>query len=355
MGKIHPHLNRDLLGKQIEACPEIGIQCPIYFSNSHFELASLPTGGWGYDHFPFSARYAITQPRDFLGMTGEFHSTWGEFGGFKRPAALRYECAAMIAQGAKCSIGDQLHPSGEMNPDTYALIGEAYREVESCEPWAREVTHAARIAIISSDHPQDQARGHGASNPADEGVARMLLELYLPFVVLDEAADGVDFDVVILADGFVLTAESLAKARAFLKNGGRILGAGSAFLTPDKSAFALDPEARLLGRSPFNPDYLLATNETPDVPVRSPILIEDGAWEIEPTTATVFQNAACHISTGRGSTFVRTNTRPMHPNRPPPPRSSGMVWFTLPMTSSRNIASAVSPFTATSSATHSTN
>ena len=25
--------------------------------NTHLELESLPTGGWGYDHFPFSARY----------------------------------------------------------------------------------------------------------------------------------------------------------------------------------------------------------------------------------------------------------------------------------------------------------
>jgi hypothetical protein len=54
-------------------------------------------------------------------MTGKFHQTWGEFGGFKRPEALRYECAAMLAFGARCSIGDQLHPSGEMNPDTYEL------------------------------------------------------------------------------------------------------------------------------------------------------------------------------------------------------------------------------------------
>ena len=29
-----------------------------YFT--HLELESLPTGGWGYDHFPVSARYANT-------------------------------------------------------------------------------------------------------------------------------------------------------------------------------------------------------------------------------------------------------------------------------------------------------
>jgi hypothetical protein len=58
-----------------------------YGWNSHLELKSLPTGGWGYDHFPISAKYAATTGFDFLGMTGKFHTTWGEFGGFKRPEA----------------------------------------------------------------------------------------------------------------------------------------------------------------------------------------------------------------------------------------------------------------------------
>jgi hypothetical protein len=105
--------------------------------NSHLELESLPTGGWGYDHFPISAKYAATTGFDFLGMTGKFHTTWGEFGGFKRANALRYECAAMLAFGSKCSVGDQLHPNGKMDEDTYELIGAAYQEVEEKEAWCR--------------------------------------------------------------------------------------------------------------------------------------------------------------------------------------------------------------------------
>ena len=95
-----------------------------YFS--HLELESLPTGGWGYDHFPMSARYVQKLGLDYLGMTGKFHTTWGEFGGYKHPNALRYECALMLANGAKCSVGDQLHPNGRMDETTYKLIGDAY-------------------------------------------------------------------------------------------------------------------------------------------------------------------------------------------------------------------------------------
>ena len=56
----------------------------------------------------------------------------------------------MLAYGAKCSIGDQLHPDGEMNLDTYKLIGAAYAEVEQKEPWCDYVKPVAKIAIVSS-------------------------------------------------------------------------------------------------------------------------------------------------------------------------------------------------------------
>ena len=53
--------------------------------NTHRNLESLPTGGWGYDHFPLSASYVRNLGMEYLGMTGKFHTTWGEFGGFKHP------------------------------------------------------------------------------------------------------------------------------------------------------------------------------------------------------------------------------------------------------------------------------
>ena len=255
--------------------------------NSHLELESLPTGGWGYDHFALSARYAITTGRDFLGMTGKFHTTWGEFGGFKRAAALKYECGAMLAYGAKCSIGDQLHPDGAMNADTYRLIGAAYREVAAREPWCDGVRPVTRIALVSAEHPQAPARSSITVSAADEGVSRMLLELHLPFVVLDENASWDGFDLVILPDTTVLTPGRLRRLQRHLAAGGRVLAAGSALLTMAGDSFAIDVGARLLGRSELAPDYLVATKLTPNVPVRSPIVIHGGAFEIQPRRAKV--------------------------------------------------------------------
>ena len=83
---------------------------------SHLELESLPTAGWGYEHFPLSARYVDPLGIPFLGMTGKFHTHWGEVGGYKKPEALVYECGAMLAHGARCSIGDHLHPDRQDRP-----------------------------------------------------------------------------------------------------------------------------------------------------------------------------------------------------------------------------------------------
>ncbi len=255
--------------------------------NSHIELESLPTGGWSYDHFAVSARYAATQDHEFLGMTGKFHTTWGEFGGFKRSTALRHESDVMLAYGAKCSIGDQLHPNGRMNVDTYRLIGAAFAEVEAKEPWCAHVRPVARIAIASAETDQSLARGNQTTSRADEGASRMLLELHLPFLVVDEQASWDGFDLVIMPDSTVLTSKVAAKAKRFLLKGGRILGAGSALLDASRSAFAIDVGARLLGRSTFDPDFLVATPLSAQVAVRSPIVIHGGAYEVKPVTARI--------------------------------------------------------------------
>ncbi len=254
--------------------------------NSHLELESLPTGGWGWDHFPLTGRYAQTTGFDLLGMTGKFHTMWGEFDGFKRAASLRYECATMLALGAKCSIGDQLHPSGAMNEDTYALIGAAYAEVERKEPWCTGARPLARIALVSSARQQHRIRGNEDTPHDDEGIARMLLELHLPFQVLDARTPWTGYDVIVLGDKVWLTPELLAEARAHLGRGGRLIAAGQSLLNPEQNAFALDPGARLVGRGELDPDYLVAAPLAGDVPVRSPVVIHGKAWNAEPTEGT---------------------------------------------------------------------
>ena len=141
----------------------------------------IPTGGWGYDHFPMSASYVRNLGKDYLGMTGKFHASWGEFGGFKHPNALLYETSLSLAMGAKCSIGDQLHPSGAMNLSTCRLIGSAYREVQKKEPWCRGVKAVKEIGVLSSVSANPDRYMEDRNPLSDVGASRMLLEGKLLF------------------------------------------------------------------------------------------------------------------------------------------------------------------------------
>ena len=242
-----------------------------YFS--HLELESLPTGGWGYDHYPLSAAYARKLDLDFLGMTGKFHTTWGEFGGLKHPNALRYECAAMLANGSKCSIGDQLHPNGKLDYSTYQIIGDAYREVEAKEPWCDDVTSAAATAILSSTAVNGRSgRGDGESY-GEIGASRLLLEGHIHFDMIDHHMDFDTYQVLILPDDVPVNAELQTKLEAFLDQGGKLIMSGTSGLKPDGIGFAFDIGATHHGVSLFQPDYVLPAPEICPDSVKTPVVM----------------------------------------------------------------------------------
>jgi hypothetical protein len=243
-----------------------------YFS--HLELESLPTGGWGYDHFPISAKYCSSLSYDFLGMTGKFHTTWGEFGGFKHPNALRYECAAMLAYGAKCSVGDQLHPDGEINESTYEIIGEAYREVEQKEPWCYNGKNISEIGLLSSISLQNDAQQDRATNDdADIGAGRILLEGQFLFDVIDTEMDFGKYKVMILPDEVRVNKTLKTKLDEYLAGGGKLLLTGESGLWVDKDDFAFDIGAAHEGPSEYQPDYVLPIEELRADFVKTPLVM----------------------------------------------------------------------------------
>lgn len=228
-----------------------------YFS--HLELESLPTGGWGYDHYPMSIKYVSHFGKDCLGMTGKFHLSWGEFGGFKHPNALRYECDAMLAFGSKCSVGDQCHPDGEMDMGTYNLIGEAYADVEKKEPWCDNVENVAEIGVIQEcAQPNCPAE---AATYADIGVGRVLLESHLLFDMIDNDCDFSKYKLIVVSDGVVICDDLKKKLDAYVAAGGKLLLSGSAGLNAERTKFLFDVGAETDGRAEIYPDYTLPKAE----------------------------------------------------------------------------------------------
>ena len=225
----------------------------------HLELESLPTGGWSYDHFPMSASYARTLRDDYLGMTGKFHKSWGEFGGFKHPNALRYEAALSLAVGAGCSIGDQMHPNGQLNASTFGLIGAAYKEVEEKEPWCKGAKAVADIAVLSTE--TQGGSWFSDSVKPDVGANRILFETHRLYNFIDLEEDFNKYKLLILPDSWRFDELLKNKVDSFLANGGKLLLSGVSGLD-ENGEFCVDTGIKYKGLNEFSPTYYIPDFDT---------------------------------------------------------------------------------------------
>ncbi len=228
--------------------------------NDQLETESLPTGGWGYDHFPLSMAYIRRKGKNCIGMTGKFHLTWGEFGGFKYKDALLYEGAQCLAFDAGLSVGDQLDPSGRIDAYTYENIGNAMRYVKAREPW-RGGTFCAELAILSDLHaihsPEGQRLGIKALRGGRTGLSRMLFEGKYLFDMIGYEEIDEKYPLIILADEkSELSEEEYTALKAYVAKGGKLLATGKAPLYNGKMAFDLGCE--YVGEDKYNPSYLRA-------------------------------------------------------------------------------------------------
>lgn len=232
----------------------------MYANNTMQDLEDLPTVWGGYDKLPLQSKYFLQEGYAITAMSGKFHTAWGEFGGFKHPDALRYEAASMIAWGAHCNFGDQLHPNGRMDPATYANIGQAYAYVKQIEDYGIGGLPVARLGFwrsFSAEH--------------DEGLAKILLEQQVNFEVANHTEDLGKYDAVILPGVSCLSAEEAQALDAYAKNGGSlvVLGAGALSATGE---VLLDIGADYLGEANFDRDYLVAGEAVKEGLVESPFL-----------------------------------------------------------------------------------
>jgi hypothetical protein len=204
---------------------------------SHFELESLPSGGWGYLNFPITSRYARTLGKQILGMTGKFHTSWGDFHSFKNKASLEYEIFTNLALGAKCSIGDQLLPNGKLDPVTYNLIGSVYSQVEKKEPWCDNIIPVTEIGLFTTEEFQ----GASARNLPFEmmGAVRMLQEGQKQFDIIDSKSDINKYKLLIFPDRIPINNDFAVKIKNYMQQGGKVLATFESGLDNDKNDFVM--------------------------------------------------------------------------------------------------------------------
>ena len=220
---------------------------------SHLEFDVLPSSSPdGYMEFPVMTRFHRNLGRDCVGQTGKFHRSWGDFHSFKNQAALEYDCFYLLSQGCKLLIGDQLLPSGKIDPDVYDLVGAVYSQVEQKEPWCAGARPVVEIGVLS---PQE----FGYPLSACYGFVRMLEECAYQFDVIDSSMDFSRYKVLILPDCIPGTEALNQKIEAYLAQGGRLLASFESGMNPQKTGFTLPAlGVECAGPGPIHSDGLPA-------------------------------------------------------------------------------------------------
>jgi hypothetical protein len=187
-------------------------------NQTHCEIESLPSGSWGYYHFPRMARAQGRWGKPWLGMTGRFQRMWGDFGGIKPQAALEYECFRAQALGGANSIGDQLPPRGTLDPAAYKLIGAVYGQCKEAEPFYQNAALLpAEVGIFSASHA-----GHDGGS-SEEGAVHMCQETHYDSAVLDSMDAFDDYKVLLLPDSTIVDPGLAKKLEQFHENGGTLI------------------------------------------------------------------------------------------------------------------------------------
>ncbi|MBN2497331.1 MAG: beta-galactosidase trimerization domain-containing protein, partial [Deltaproteobacteria bacterium] len=231
--------------------------------DSHVEVESLPTGGWGYAHLPIMGRFARTLGKPFSGMTARFHQTWGDVGGLKPQAALEQECFHALMLGGACCIGDHLPPGGRPEPAVYERIGAVFAQVQARAPWCRGARPVTQVGLLVP--PVHEIP------PAAAGAARMLAEAHLLFDVVSPQARLESYEALVLPDEIRLDAELAARLEAYLAQGGKVLATAESGLAESEARFALGAwPVTFSGQARFSRQYLLPGKELrrhiPDMP-----------------------------------------------------------------------------------------
>jgi hypothetical protein len=244
-------------------------------SMTHVEIEALPTGGWGYLYFPKNVRYARTFGKPTMGMTGRFHKSWADFGGLKPFAALKYEVCQMLAYGAACSVGDQLHPRGKLDSAVYDLIGRVYAHAESCEPWTDGAQPMSQIAVLRGYDPAGlYQEPPGGTN---DGVTRLLGHLKHQFDFLATDAKWERHELVILPDAVEVPDALARRLRSYLARGGKLLLTGTSGLDGDLQPVLAESGVKVEGESPYQTTYIrFGPDVSAGVPATDHVMYERG-------------------------------------------------------------------------------
>jgi hypothetical protein len=242
----------------------LGLGARVPFLDN-IDIEALPTGMWGYLYFPTDVRYARGFGVSVCGQTGRFHGSWADFGGLKHPTQLRTELARIVAQGAQICIGDQMPPSGRLDPAVYETIGQGYAEIAKLEPYLTGAAPVIEAAIVVRGLPlEDIGRPTSPNREVGSrlgqsvlGMVKLLMEQHIQFDIVEADGDLERYRLLILPDALDVDISLAERLRAYLGHGGAVVASHDALrLGGTSDIWAEDLGLTYEGESPFVPTYL---------------------------------------------------------------------------------------------------
>ena len=230
-----------------QAAKAINPEYLLYFNGSFFEEQAefgtylececLPTGGWGYEFLPVLSHYMRTLgDKPILNMNGRFYD-WGDFGGLRPESAIKSELLYGLANGMRPNIGGHFHPRGDLETAVLTRIEKIYKELQVMEPWFDRAKNLVEIAIVFPGKPDDIL-----GDKSLRGATRMLSELKHQFDIVTEFSDWSQYQVLVLPDDVVFSAETARRVKAHLTAGKAVIASGISGLNPEKTQFVLERE-----------------------------------------------------------------------------------------------------------------
>ncbi len=277
----------------------------------NIDLEALPSAAaWGYYFFPLVTRYARSFGLTTYGMTGRFKASWADFGGLKLPAQLDVECASIVANTARCDIGDQMPPNGRLDPAVYHVIGKSYGRIKALEPYLEGAAPVTEAVLLVSGLPIERVGGESLF-----GWVKLLTECRVQFDVLEPDAPWERYGLVVLPEDLEVGEMLAHRLLAYSAGGGSLLVSHRAAVSPDgRSSWMERFGFSYAGLSPFKPAYMVPkTSFTGDIPNYEYALYEGASqWRISGAAQVIaqlgepaFQRSAARYTSHAQTPFER--------------------------------------------------
>jgi hypothetical protein len=268
---------------------------------------------YGYFYFPTVVRYARTFGLPTYGLTTRFKDFWGDFGGLKLPTQLHTEFATIVANGARCDVGDQMPPSGRLDPAVYHVIGQAYRHIEQLEPYLDQAVPVTEAALLTSGLPLE--------SPCTEinfGWVKLLTESRVQFDIVEPMAEWEHYAMLVLPDELAVDEQTASRLNAFVAGGGAVVVTHNAGLLAGTDNTWLERYGlHYAGMSPFKPAYFVPqVSLTGEIPTYEYALYEGASqWRAEPPATALallgeplFQRSPQHYTSHAQTPFDHTTS-----------------------------------------------